>query len=177
MKTEKEIHWKQFARKKASSYNPWRYTESCKAHCFSIFATGNALYHTRCQLGETGSEHDIVIQIHGESRALNGDSILLVYIDKKKVMKVKRLHWNFRGSQTIFMDGTDSTIDMLWDVHDWFFNQASEGRGIFMFTTSRGLLSERFLVEGEGEEMVGEKLETDHRADDFSLLIYATKNS
>lgn len=93
-------------------------------------------------------------------------------------MRVKRLQWNFRGSQTIFINGTDLMIDMLWDVHDWFFSQASEGRGVFMFTTRSGLLDGRYMAEDEEERMV-EKLEADDsssRADDFSLLIYATRN-
>lgn len=118
-----------------------------------------------------------MIRISQEAGGLNGDSTLSVYIDRKKVMRVKRLQWNFRGSQTIFLDGADSMINMLWDAHDWFFNEASEGRGVFMFTTRSGLSNLRFWVEDEEEEKLVDKLETDRRADDFSLLIYATKNS
>lgn len=118
-----------------------------------------------------------MIRVGADAEGLNRDSTLSVYIDKKKVMRVKRLLWNFRGSQTIFLDGTSSMIDMLWDVHDWFFSEASEGHGVFMFTTRSGLLNRRFWVEDEEEEKLVDKSETDHRADDFSLLIYATKNS
>lgn len=118
--------------------------------------------------------HDIVIRISGEAENLNRESVLSVYIDKKKVMRVKRLQWNFRGSQTIFIEETALTIDMLWDVHDWFFSQACEGRGVFMFTPRRALLDGRSRPD---DEKLVEKLETDQRADDFSLLIYATRSS
>ncbi|OWM68973.1 hypothetical protein CDL15_Pgr025160 [Punica granatum] len=152
------------------------YSPVSLAHRFKFHATGNGLYGTRCQFGVASSEHDILIRISEGGEGLNRDPILYVYIDKKKVMRVKRLQWNFRGSQTIFVDGTDLMIDMLWDVHDWFFNQASEGRGVFMFTTRSGLLDGKFWVE-DGDEKLAEKLETDHKADDFSLFIYATKHS
>ncbi|KAK4764259.1 hypothetical protein SAY87_013697 [Trapa incisa] len=142
--------------------------------------SGNALYRTRCQLDETAAVHDIMIRVCVEAEGPSKDSTLSVYIDKKKVMRVKRLLWNFRGSQTIFLDGTGSMIDMLWDVHDWFFSEASEGHGVFMFTTRTGMLNGRYWVEegeGQDEKPVVEKWVTDNRANDFSLLIYATRNS
>ncbi|KAK4786445.1 hypothetical protein SAY86_003134 [Trapa natans] len=156
----------------------------CNRSKFSLVSrrencSGNAHYGTRCQFGETGVIHDIVIRIGAEAEGPDRDSTLSVYIDKKKVMRVKRLLWNFRGSQTIFLDGTGLMMDMLWDVHDWFFGESREGRGVFMFATRTGLLSGRYWAEGDGEDEkpVVEKSETDHRANDFSLLIYATKNS
>jgi hypothetical protein len=36
---------------------------------------------------------------------------------------VKQLQWNFRGNQTIFVDNL--LVDLMWDVHDWFFNPTS----------------------------------------------------
>nr|DAD39138.1 TPA_asm: hypothetical protein HUJ06_013461 [Nelumbo nucifera] len=44
--------------------------------------------------------------------------MLSTHIDKRKVIRVKRLKWNFRGNRTIFIDGF--LVDMMWDVHDWF---------------------------------------------------------
>jgi hypothetical protein len=77
---------------------------------------------------------------------------------------VKRLKWNFRGNQTIFVDGL--LVDLLWDVHNWFF-KGVYGNAVFMFRNRSGLDSRLWLEE---------KLEVkDKESVDFSLLIYACK--
>lgn len=89
-------------------------------------------------------------------------------IDKKQVFEVKRLRWNFRGNQTIFLDG--SVVDMMWDVYDWLFRPESAAEttaavAAFMFRTRRGLDSRLWLEEKTKQEKPG-----------FSLLIRARKN-
>ncbi|XP_010557392.1 PREDICTED: uncharacterized protein LOC104826406 [Tarenaya hassleriana] len=147
--------------------------------------SGNTLYSTRAKFAETGVFHEILIRCSGETEGLkhsthNGHHhhhhhhhpVLSVCIDKKTVIKVKRLQWNFRGNQTIFLDGL--LVDLMWDVHDWFFrsNQESSsspgsGRAVFMFRTRSGMDSRLWL-----EEKIVKK-EQDNL--DFSLLIYACK--
>ncbi|XP_043714946.1 uncharacterized protein LOC122663328 [Telopea speciosissima] len=126
--------------------------------------TGNTLYSTKAQFCDTGMAHDILISCSGENEGLKYP-VLSVCIDKKKVIRVKRLQWNFRGNETIFVDGL--LVDMMWDVHDWFFNPAS-GYAVFMFRTRSGLES-RLWLEEKLVQKEQEKVE-------FSLLIYACKN-
>uniref|UniRef100_A0A5B7BL79 DUF868 domain-containing protein n=1 Tax=Davidia involucrata TaxID=16924 RepID=A0A5B7BL79_DAVIN len=123
--------------------------------------SGNTLYLTKAQFCNSGTCHDILIKFNGENRG-SKNSVLAVCIDKKNVIQVKRLQWNFRGNQTIFVDGV--LVDLMWDVHDWFFNPAS-GCAVFMFRTRSGLDSRLWLEEKEQERRVG-----------FSLLICACKN-
>ncbi|KAF4379710.1 hypothetical protein F8388_023727 [Cannabis sativa] len=131
-------------------------------HC-----SGNTLYSTKAQFSETGVSHEVLIKCSGEH------PVLVVSIDKKVVIRVKRLQWNFRGNQTIFVDGL--LVDLLWDVHDWFFNSSSSsssGFAVFMFRTRSGLDSRLWLEEklmATQNKDLQEKLE-------FSLLIYACKS-
>ena len=83
------------------------------------------------------------------------------------MIRVKRLHWNFRGNQTIFVDGL--LVDLLWDVHDWFFNPSSSGYAVFMFRTRSGMDSRLWLEEKNAHK--------DKDRVEFSLLIYACKTS
>ncbi|KAJ0260164.1 Uncharacterized protein HA466_0064080 [Hirschfeldia incana] len=144
------------------------------------YFSGNTFYSTKAKFVESGDVHEIVIRCHAEkteglkqSSAHNHNNhhqspVLSVCIDKKTVTKVKRLQWNFRGNQTIFVDGL--LVDLMWDVHDWFFSSPEGcGKAVFMFRTRNGLDSSRLWLE---EKMV-QKDEQDKL--DFSLLIYACK--
>ncbi|CAL0304031.1 unnamed protein product [Lupinus luteus] len=140
---------------------------SRREHC-----SGNTLYTTKTQFCDTGTFHDVMIKcsVESEGGLINPSStpVLSVCIDKKNVIRVKRLQWNFRGNQTIFVDGL--LVDLLWDVHEWFFNPvSSSGYAVFMFRTRSGLDSRLWLEE-----------KTAHKDKDiveFSLLIYASKSS
>lgn len=130
--------------------------------------SGNTLYATKAQFSDTGSWHDILIRCTGENEGLKYP-VLLVYIDKRVVIRVKRLQWNFRGNQTIFLDGL--LVDLMWDVHDWFFNQESgsgSGHAVFMFRTRSGLDRRLWLEE--------KTVKGDDQKKGFSLLVYATKS-
>ncbi|CAL5352654.1 hypothetical protein CsSME_00040529 [Camellia sinensis var. sinensis] len=126
--------------------------------------SGNTHYSTKAQFCDTGIEHDILICCIEENEGLNHPA-LSVCIDKKTVVQVKRLQWNFRGNQSIFVDGL--LVDLMWDVHDWFFNPGF-GYAVFMFRTRSGMDSRLWLEEKLVEKEQG-KVE-------FSLLIYACKN-
>jgi hypothetical protein len=139
---------------------------SRREHC-----SGNTLYSTKAQFCDSGNFHDVLIKCSVENEGFNNNksAVLCVNIDKKNVIRVKRLQWNFRGNQTIFVDGL--LVDLLWDVHDWFFNPVS-GYAVFMFRTRSGLDSRLWLEE---------KQQHSHNKDkdrvEFSFFIYACKSS
>ncbi|TYH09795.1 hypothetical protein ES288_A07G125700v1 [Gossypium darwinii] len=133
---------------------------SRQEHC-----SGNTLYSTKAQFSDTGIVHDVLIRFGRENEGLK-HPVLSVYIDKKTVIRVKRLQWNFRGNQTIFVDGL--SVDLMWDVHDWFFKPVT-GSAIFMFRTRSGFDSRLWLEE--------KLLQKDQDRHGFSLLIYACKNT
>ncbi|KAL3536152.1 hypothetical protein ACH5RR_004613 [Cinchona calisaya] len=130
--------------------------------------SGNALYSTKAKFCDAGTCHDIVIKCVGEETG-SKDSELCVSIDKKNVIQVKRLQWNFRGNQTIFVDGL--LVDMMWDVHDWYFNPSAAGYAVFLFRTRSGLDSRLWLEEKMLEQ------QKEHEKVGFSLLICACKTS
>ncbi|CAN4117237.1 unnamed protein product [Withania somnifera] len=127
--------------------------------------SGSSVFATKAKFCDTGTCHDIVIKCstNDENRFKSSSTILFVSINKKSVIHVKKLQWNFRGNQTIFVDGL--VVDLMWDVHDWLFNSKS-GCAIFMFRTRSGLDSRLWLEEKNLEQKVG-----------FSLLICASKRT
>ncbi|CAL1367073.1 unnamed protein product [Linum trigynum] len=152
---------------------------SRQEHC-----SGSTLYSTKAQFCETGGQHDILIKCSGGDggekegvKQRNHHPVLSVCIDKKVVIRVKRLQWNFRGNQTIFVDGL--LVDLMWDVHDWFFNPAAATAtaAVFMFRTRRGMDSRLWLEEklAQKEEQLQQQEKQQQRLE-FSLLIYACKS-
>ncbi|KAG5577945.1 hypothetical protein H5410_058079 [Solanum commersonii] len=137
--------------------------------------SGNTIYSTKAQFCENGSKHDILISCRGENEGKHihqqhNYPVLSICIDKKMAIKVKRLQWNFRGNQSIFLDGL--FVDLMWDVHDWFFNSTNSGCAVFMFRTRSGLESSRLWLEDKDKLMHKnqEKVE-------FSFMIYACKTT
>lgn len=131
--------------------------------------SGSTVYSTKAKFSDSGNAHDILIKCTGEEGGSKSNLVLSVSIDEKKLFQVKRLRWNFRGNQTIFLDNL--LVDMMWDLHDWFFKEGNSGCAIFMFRTRTGLDSRLWLeaknLQQKGKEWVDEQ---------FSLLIYACKN-
>ncbi|XP_010277409.1 PREDICTED: uncharacterized protein LOC104611862 [Nelumbo nucifera] len=136
---------------------------------------GKRLYGTKAQFCDNGQIHDVTIEC--DTVNLN-DPCLLIRIDSKTVMQVKRLRWKFRGNQTILVDGLP--VEVFWDVHNWLFGPAL-GSAVFMFQTC----------------LSAEKLWASHTSSDptilpwscsqifrdsqlqglgFSLILYAWKN-
>ncbi|MCL7039492.1 hypothetical protein MKW94_022859 [Papaver nudicaule] len=146
---------------KTSSISFTQFSLISRRECFS----GNTHYSTKAQFCDNGAEHDILIRCGNEDESGYKYPVLSVCIDNKKVIRVKKLQWNFRGNQIIFVDGL--LVDCMWDVHDWFFKPTS-GYAVFMFRT-RSVLDTRLWLQ--------EKLhKQEDKIEEFSLSIYACKN-
>ncbi|WCJ41722.1 hypothetical protein M5689_022572 [Euphorbia peplus] len=150
---------------KSSSFSGAKRARTClvsrQEHC-----SGNTLYATKAQFCDEGIQHDVLIKCSGENEGLKYP-VLSVCIDKKMVIRVKRLQWNFRGNQTIFVDGL--LVDLMWDVHNWFYGHNSgSGSAVFMFRTRSGMDSRLWLEE--------KMVQKDEERVEFSLLIYACKS-
>ncbi|XP_074566025.1 uncharacterized protein LOC141822475 [Curcuma longa] len=139
-----------------------------RAHCSTICrreqVLGHARHSTRARFCDAGSDHEITIRCTGYGRDAN-DSELSVSVDKKAVVHVRSLRWNFRGNQTIFIDG--SPVDVMWDVHDWWFAD-SRGCAVFMFRTRSALESRLWLEEAA--------LDAEQGTSGFSLVIQAFRS-
>ncbi|KAL5545922.1 hypothetical protein UlMin_005609 [Ulmus minor] len=128
--------------------------------------SGNSVFSTKAQFCEKGISHEIVIKCGREEEGSKGP-VLSVFIDRKLVFEVKRLRWNFRGNQAIFLDGL--LVDMMWDVHDWFFN-STPGSAVFMFRTRSALNNRLWLEQTVFDQKKGQQ------GPEFSLFIRACKN-
>ncbi|KAE8679396.1 cytochrome P450 76A2-like [Hibiscus syriacus] len=135
-----------------------------------IFLGNNSVYSTKAQFCDKGLAHDILIKCNEEGRHKGlRNPELTVTIDEKKMFQVKRLRWNFRGNQIIFLDGL--LIDVMWDLHGWLFNQTS-GCAVFMFKTRSGLDC-RLWLEEKNRKFEEHKVK---ERDEFSLVMCACKN-
>ncbi|WOL00547.1 hypothetical protein Cni_G09260 [Canna indica] len=121
---------------------------------------GHSVYTTRSQLCDDGRNHEITIRCKADA----WDSDLTVCIDRKRVVRVRKLGWNFRGNRTIFVDRMP--VDVMWDVHDWWFGNVSGGCAMFVLRARRGPESKLWLEEEALQGVSG-----------FSLLIQVFKGS
>lgn len=77
---------------------------------------------------------------------------------------MRRLKWNFRGNQTIFVDG--APVDLMWDIRDWFFGYPTTGGFANFFFRARSTLDSRLWLEEEQCLWHGRD-----RSPPFSLLV------
>ncbi|KAL5561690.1 hypothetical protein UlMin_031437 [Ulmus minor] len=129
-----------------------------KEHIF-----GKKLYFSKTQFCDKGQVHDVVIEC--DTVGLN-DPSLVIRIDSKTVMQIKRLKWKFRGNYTILVDGLP--VEVFWDVHNWLFGN-SMGNAVFMFQTSLSaekLWSSQSVIDPYSQS----------QALGFSLILHAWKN-
>ncbi|CAM8878929.1 unnamed protein product [Rhodiola kirilowii] len=139
------------------------------------YCAGNTLFSTRAKFSENSAHHDISIRCSGEQEEWLNHPFFSICIDKKEVIRVERLNWNFRGNQTLFFEGL--MIDLLWDVNEWLINRFS-GSAIFMFRMRSGMnLDSRVWLEDEDEEEKETLLRKEQdMGGEYSLLIYACKS-
>ena len=138
---------------------------------------GKKLYGAKAQFYDKGQVHNVTIEC--DTVGAN-DPCLVIRIDSKTVMQVKRLKWKFRGNHTILVDGVP--VEVFWDVHNWLFGNAM-GNAVFMFQT----------CVSSTEKMWGCRSVSDHpdaltwaysqkfkdyqlQGLGFSLILYAWKN-
>ncbi|CAH8381910.1 unnamed protein product [Eruca vesicaria subsp. sativa] len=166
--------------------------------------SGSCWLSTKAKFSDNGTKHEIQIQCGGGGGGgggggeegylwkLKSPETMSVWVDKRKVFQVKKLLWNFRGNQTMFFDGM--LIDMMWDLHDWFFKEtalststssskttsssssssssSSPPCAVFMFRRRSGLDSRLWLEEDEEENKKIGLREAKHS---FSLVICVSK--
>lgn len=90
---------------------------------------GKKFYGAKSQFCDKGQVHDISIEC--DTIDLK-DPNLVIRIDSKIVLQVKRLRWKFRGNCTVLIDGLP--VEVFWDVHNWLFGNGM-GNAVFMFET------------------------------------------
>ncbi|KAL6132576.1 hypothetical protein ACLB2K_064816 [Fragaria x ananassa] len=112
---------------KKTSASPASSNAGCIARREHIF--GKKVFTTKARFCNDGQVHDLVIEC--DTVGVN-DPCLIVRVDSKTVMQVKRLRWKFRGNHTILVDGL--AVEVFWDVHNWLFG-SSPGSAVFMFKT------------------------------------------
>uniref|UniRef100_A0A0D9XWX4 DUF868 domain-containing protein n=1 Tax=Leersia perrieri TaxID=77586 RepID=A0A0D9XWX4_9ORYZ len=116
-------------------------------------AAAAEITHTaRARFAEGGAEHEVTVGC-----SPGGDE-LWVSIDGKRAVQARRLRWNFRGNQTVFVDG--EPVDVMWDLHGWCFGA---GAAVVMLR-ARTALESRLWLDDEAA------------APGFSLLVQAFKS-
>ncbi|XP_073224202.1 uncharacterized protein [Cicer arietinum] len=95
-----------------------------KEHVF-----GKKFFGNKVVFCDNGQIHDLVIECDTSNAS---DPCLIIRVDSKIVMQVKRLKWKFRGNYTILVDGIP--VEVYWDVYNWLFG-TSFGNAVFMFRT------------------------------------------
>jgi hypothetical protein len=139
---------------------------------------GKKLYATKAVFCDNGQIHDLVIECDTTSGV--SDPCLIIRIDSKIVMQVKRLRWKFRGNHTILVDGLE--VEVFWDVHNWLFG-TSLADAVFMFRMchSADKLWDTQPLSSDNASLLqwsfSERFsETKYPGLGFSLILYAWKN-
>uniref|UniRef100_A0A0E0MJM7 DUF868 domain-containing protein n=1 Tax=Oryza punctata TaxID=4537 RepID=A0A0E0MJM7_ORYPU len=121
-----------------------------------------AVTHTaRARFAEGGAEHEVSVGCAPGGSGGGGDE-LWVSIDGKRAVQARRLRWNFRGNQTVFVDG--EPVDVMWDLHGWWFRREPPGCAAVVMLRARSALESRLWLEEEAA------------APAFSLLVEAFKS-
>ncbi|KAF8647890.1 hypothetical protein HU200_065153 [Digitaria exilis] len=86
-------------------------------------AQAQLVHTTRCRFRDGGAEHEVTV-----SCRRGNDGEVAVAVDGKKVVEARRVKWNFRGNRTAVL-GDGAVVEVMWDVHDWWFAGAGGGGG------------------------------------------------
>ncbi|XP_030522479.1 uncharacterized protein LOC115735400 [Rhodamnia argentea] len=122
------------------------FTLVSQAEC-ALSCKNGRLHGIEARLTGKGPFKDVLIQCRGmETEDLEKCTVLYVHIGKELVLKVRKLHWNFRGMQTkVLADGLE--VEIAWDVQAWLFREEkSDAKGkknppefaTFAFMTQHG---------------------------------------
>ncbi|XBI00090.1 hypothetical protein VPH35_129255 [Triticum aestivum] len=97
-------------------------------------AEATAAHATRCRFREGGEEHEVAVRTCGGRGGVEGE--VRVSIDGEEVAGVRRVGWGFRGNRAVLLaDG--EVVDVMWDVHDWWFGRRGGGAGAQFMVRSR----------------------------------------
>ncbi|XP_021680562.2 uncharacterized protein LOC110664953 [Hevea brasiliensis] len=141
-----------------------------KEHIF-----GKKFYGAKAQFCDKGQMHNVTIDCDTVDLK---DPCLVIRIDSKMVMQVKRLKWKFRGNHTILVDGLP--VEVFWDVHNWLFGNGM-GNAVFMFQTclsAEKLWTSQSVFEPSVLTCSYSQRFRDYQLQGlgFSLILYAWKN-
>lgn len=142
---------------------------SKKEHIF-----GKRVFCTRAQFCDNGPFHSLCIEFDHNST----DPCLMIRVDTKTAIKIKRLQWKFRGNDTVCIDGLP--VEVFYDVHNWLFGDS--GSAVFMFQTSLSAekmwssqkIYDPFVPDWACSESFKETKKLPHLG--FSLILYAWNN-
>lgn len=134
--------------------------------------SGAAVVHAaRVRFAEGSPEHEVAVGCCASRPGGGGedDDQLWVSVDGRTAVHARRLRWNFRGSQTVFVDG--APVDVLWDLHGWCFRDPP-GCAIVMLRARTALESRLWLEDEEEEEKAAAAAAA---APGFAFLVQAFK--
>ncbi|XP_047318582.1 uncharacterized protein LOC124921919 [Impatiens glandulifera] len=146
------------------------HSSSSSAHLFSKreHIYGKKIFNTKVRFLNNGQLHDLVV----ECDTVGVDEpCLVIRVDNKNVMQVKRLQWKFRGNHTILVDGI--AVEVFWDVHNWLFS-SSHGNAVFMFKSN--LMSDQDSPSLSWSWSSQRALDTRTQNHGLSLVLYAWKS-
>ncbi|XP_066359779.1 uncharacterized protein [Miscanthus floridulus] len=104
-----------------------------------------AVHAARVRFAEGAPEHEVTVGCCCSTRGgKEGEEELWVSVDGKRAVHERRLRWNFRGNQTMFVDG--APVDVLWDLHGWWFRDPP-GRAVVMLRARTALENRLWLQE------------------------------
>ncbi|XP_023004803.1 uncharacterized protein LOC111497994 [Cucurbita maxima] len=140
---------------------------------------GKKSYYAKAQFSEKGETHNLWIECD-TSGGLKEPS-LVIRIDSKTAMQIKRLKWKFRGNHTIMVDGIP--VQVMWDVHNWLFGSSAMSSAVFMFQThkSSGSHSQSSFDSSSSSSTTSssycqQSKDSKLQGLDFSLMLYAWRN-
>ncbi|KAF5744202.1 hypothetical protein HS088_TW08G00800 [Tripterygium wilfordii] len=157
----------------------YRKIDKTSVHSNAIFIakrehiSGKKFYGAKAQFTDRGQMHDVTIECDTVDLK---DPCLVIRIDSKTVMQVKRLKWKFRGNHTILVDGLP--VEVFWDVHNWLFGNAM-GNAVFMFQTclsAEKMWSTQSVFDPSVLSWKSSSQAKDYPGLGFSLVLYAWKN-
>ncbi|WOK94356.1 hypothetical protein Cni_G03058 [Canna indica] len=100
---------------------------------------GCGSYRTLARCG--GRDREISIDLG--TKESGRESGMSVAVDRKSILRVRRMRWKFRGSEKVEIEG-GAHIQVSWDLNDWLFHHkaqnvsggstnAEKGRAVFVF--------------------------------------------
>ncbi|KAM0898089.1 hypothetical protein ACQ4PT_022166 [Festuca glaucescens] len=127
-----------------------------------VVAPDQAAMHTarRVRFAEGGPEHEVSVGCSGGGGT---EEELWVSVDGKRAVQARQPRLNFRGNQTVFVDG--EPVDVMWDLHGWWFRKPPVGCAVVMLRARSALESRLWLEEEEAAAAPG-----------FSLVVQAFKS-